>query len=178
MRDCICADPENCTQEVPGYRCRKGEARSHPSSGDKVCMADGLEAARTIVAQSSISPDDNLGEFLRLSKLAAEALLRAQSGGFGQLVGGVLERRKQVTALDRAAAILVMQRCPDTARTLTTLAREIERSDVASAVVHGFPADKWIGCQECDEQFICHNGEHGCIRLYRSRDAESASRDL
>lgn len=26
LRDCICADPENCTQEVPGYRCRRKPA--------------------------------------------------------------------------------------------------------------------------------------------------------
>lgn len=26
VRDCICADPENCTQPVPGRRCRKGGA--------------------------------------------------------------------------------------------------------------------------------------------------------
>lgn len=25
-RDCICADPENCTQAIPGYRCRKNDA--------------------------------------------------------------------------------------------------------------------------------------------------------
>jgi hypothetical protein len=25
MRDCICADPENCTQPVPGRRCKSGD---------------------------------------------------------------------------------------------------------------------------------------------------------
>lgn len=26
VRECICADPENCTQAVPGYRCRAGRS--------------------------------------------------------------------------------------------------------------------------------------------------------
>lgn len=30
--------------------------------------------------------------------------------------------------------------------------------------------NRWMGCGECDAQFICHNGEHGCIRLYRGRE--------
>jgi hypothetical protein len=31
IRDCICADPENCTQPVIGYRCRKGDVARRPS---------------------------------------------------------------------------------------------------------------------------------------------------
>lgn len=26
-RTCMCADPENCTQTVPGYRCKREEAK-------------------------------------------------------------------------------------------------------------------------------------------------------
>lgn len=27
----------------------------------------------------------------------------------------------------------------------------------------------WIGCGECDTQFICHEGANACIRAYRSK---------
>lgn len=31
MRYCICADPENCKETIPGYVCRKGMAPSLPA---------------------------------------------------------------------------------------------------------------------------------------------------
>lgn len=63
------------------------------------------------------------------------------AGGFGQLVGEVLDRKAQVSALDRAASILLMQGCPDTARIVTTTAREIERTFASSAVERTFTVD-------------------------------------
>jgi hypothetical protein len=26
MRECLCADPQNCTEAVPGYRCKAGRS--------------------------------------------------------------------------------------------------------------------------------------------------------
>ena len=38
-RTCICADPENCTQRVPGYRCKKDFLPRPAPIADKATLA-------------------------------------------------------------------------------------------------------------------------------------------